>query len=35
MIARAQGLFPLPDGDRLQLALLGSNPFFNTALYAA
>ncbi|HZC95688.1 MAG TPA: hypothetical protein VE267_06100 [Bradyrhizobium sp.] len=26
MIAPAQGLFPLPDGDRLQLALLGSNP---------
>ena len=26
MIAPAQGLFPLPDGDRLQLAQLGSNP---------
>ena len=26
MIASAQGLFPLPDGDRLQLAQLGSNP---------
>jgi NADPH:quinone reductase-like Zn-dependent oxidoreductase len=26
MIAAAQGLFPLPDGDRLQLAQLGSNP---------
>jgi NADPH:quinone reductase-like Zn-dependent oxidoreductase len=26
MIAPAQGLFPLPDGDRLQLAKLGSNP---------
>jgi NADPH:quinone reductase-like Zn-dependent oxidoreductase len=26
MIASAQELFPLPDGDRLQLAQLGSNP---------
>ena len=26
LIAPAQGLFPLPDGDRLQLAQLGSNP---------
>ena len=26
MIASAKGLFPLPDGDRLQLAQLGSNP---------
>jgi NADPH:quinone reductase-like Zn-dependent oxidoreductase len=26
LIAQAQGLFPLPDGDRLQLAQLGSNP---------
>ena len=26
MIASSQGLFPLPDGDRLQLAQLGSNP---------
>ena len=26
LIAPAQGLFPLPDGDRQQLAQLGSNP---------
>jgi len=26
LIAAAQGLFPLPDGDRLQFAQLGSNP---------
>src|SRR5579863_3198399 len=26
LIAPARGLFPLPDGDRLQLAQLGSNP---------
>src|SRR5260370_18006807 len=26
LVAPAQGLFPLPDGDRLQLAQLGSNP---------
>src|SRR5271157_2995200 len=26
LIAPAQGLFPLPDGDRLQFAQLGSNP---------
>ena len=26
LIGPAQGLFPLPDGDRLQLAQLGSNP---------
>ena len=26
LIAPAQELFPLPDGDRLQLAQLGSNP---------
>src|SRR5246500_3941265 len=26
LIAPAQGLFPLPDGDQLQLAQLGSNP---------
>jgi NADPH:quinone reductase-like Zn-dependent oxidoreductase len=26
LIAPAQGLFPLPDGDRLQIAQLGSNP---------
>ena len=26
LIVPAQGLFPLPDGDRLQLAQLGSNP---------
>src|SRR4030088_1991728 len=26
LIAPAQGLFPLPDGDRPQLAQLGSNP---------
>src|ERR1700756_5879022 len=26
LIAPAQALFPLPDGDRLQLAQLGSNP---------
>src|ERR1700745_1168547 len=26
LVVPAQGLFPLPDGDRLQLAQLGSNP---------